>query len=83
MEGTAGMTDRKRDDHHENKDYGPLTHDQLENIADYINAKREADLYEKIGRNVVSKTLLWVGTGLISTAAWLSGGITFHWPFGK
>lgn len=56
-------------------DYGPLTPRQAENVADLAARRAQERLYAEVGRNVISKTLFWIGTGVIALGAWLSGWI--------
>ena len=54
-------------------DYGPLTQQQAENIADLAARRAYERMFAEIGRGVLSKTLLALGAGGLTLGAWLSG----------
>jgi hypothetical protein len=59
------------------RDFGPLTHRQAENIADLASERAEERMYAKIGRNVVKKALFYGGLAVAAVASWASGYIHF------
>ena len=54
-------------------DYGPLTQQQAENIADLAARRAEERMYAKVGRSIVGKAIWVIGTGLCALAVWLVG----------
>ncbi len=58
-------------------DYGPLTDQQAQNVADLAARRAEERLYTAVGRSVVKKILWVAGTAIAALAAWLSGLIHF------
>ena len=59
----------------DSEDYGPLTRQQAENIADLAARRTANKLYAEIGKNVVSKALFIIGSTLLALAAWVNGWI--------
>lgn len=59
------------------RDYGPLTQRQAENIADLAVERAEERMYAKLGRSVVTKALYVLGAGIAALAAWASELIHF------
>ena len=55
-------------------DYGPLTKEQAENIADLAARRAEERLYARVGRNGVTRSIYAIGAGLCALAVYLS-----HW----
>lgn len=53
-------------------DYGPLTVQQAENIADLAVSRAEERLYTKVGRTVVTKALYYGGAVAAAATAWLN-----------
>jgi hypothetical protein len=58
-------------------DYGPLSVEQAENIADLAARRAEARLYTAIGRSVVKKALYLAGAAGAAFLTWWSGLIHF------
>lgn len=56
-------------------DYGSLTQQQAENIADLAARRAEERLYKSVGRTVLSKTVLALGAASAAIIAWLSGWV--------
>lgn len=54
-------------------DYGPLTRQQAENLADFAAERAEARIYAAVGRSVVRKVFFVVGVGGAALAAWVNG----------
>jgi len=59
-------------------DFGPLTLQQAENLADFASKRAEERLYARIGRSVVAKLLYTLGAGCIALASYLAGGGKLH-----
>jgi hypothetical protein len=59
------------------RDFGPLTQRQAENIADLASERAEERMYAKLGRSVVKKTLYLLGAGAAFAATWASDLIHF------
>jgi hypothetical protein len=58
-------------------DYGPLTVQQAENVADLAARRAEERLYAAVGRSVVKKAVYLIGTGGAAFLAWWQGLIHF------
>ena len=58
-------------------DYGPLTPQQAQNVADLAARRAEQRLYTAIGRSVFKKALLVLGAGGAAALAWMSDWIHF------
>lgn len=54
-------------------DYGPLTRQQAENIADLAARRAEERMYEEIGRSVVKKAIYLAGAVGLLVYAFLKG----------
>ena len=58
-------------------DYGPLTVQQAENVADLAARRAEERLYAAVGRSIVKKALYVVGAAGLALLAWLNDWIRF------
>jgi len=65
---------------HAPTDYGPLTQQQAENIADLAARRAEERMYARVGRSVVGRALYAIGAAVCALAVWLSGW--FHVTLG-
>lgn len=54
-------------------DYGPLTRQQAENIADLAARRAQERIYTEIGRSIVTKLLWTIGAVGAVASAWVSG----------
>lgn len=53
-------------------DYGPLTERQANNVADLAATRAEERFYTELGRSIVRKALLALGTIGLAFLAWLT-----------
>lgn len=56
-------------------DYGPLTQRQAENVADLGVRRAEERINQRVGKAILSKTALAIGTSLLAIFTWLTGWI--------
>mgnify|MGYP001588060518 FL=1 len=61
----------------QSNDYGPLTQQQAENIADLASHRASESLYAELGRSVVKKAIYLGGAAIATIVAWLSDLIHF------
>ena len=61
----------------QSNDYGPLTQQQAENIADLASHRASERMYAELGRSVVKKAIYLGGAAFATIVAWLSDLIHF------
>jgi hypothetical protein len=59
------------------EDYGPLTRQQAENVADLAARRAEERLYAAVGRSIVKKILYLLGAAGVALISYWQGLIHF------
>jgi hypothetical protein len=65
---------------HQHIDYGPLTHEQVNNIAIYTHKKITDQILADIGREVVRKVVYFLGAATLALALWAWDWVKFIPP---
>ena len=58
-------------------DFGPLTHQQAENLADFAAKRAEERMYAQLGRSVVKKVIYLLGAGVVAAVTYASDLVHF------